>query len=69
MSLGRSVDDNPDMHDLIVALEGAGITVVASAGNDAATEMSGQIAAAYPAGIRAGGEDAAGSEHGPAGHA
>jgi len=50
MSLGRpgSVDDNPDMHDLMVALEGAGITVVVAAGNDAATEVSGQIPAAYP---------------------
>ena len=50
MSLGRpgSVNDNPDMHDLIVALEGAGITVVVAAGNDAAAEVSGQIPAAYP---------------------
>ena len=50
MSLGRAgaVDDNPDMHDLVVALEAAGITVVVAAGNDAAAEMSGQIPAAYP---------------------
>ena len=50
MSLGRpgSVDDNPDLHTLIAALEGAGITVVVSAGNDAALEVSGQIPAAYP---------------------
>ena len=50
MSLGRpgSVDDNPDMHDLIVALEDAGITVVVAAGNDAAVDASGQIPAAYP---------------------
>jgi subtilisin len=50
MSLGRagSVDDNPAMHDLVVALEGAGITVVVAAGNDAAVETSSQIPAAYP---------------------
>jgi len=50
MSLGRpgAVDDNPAMHDLVVALEGAGITVVVAAGNDAAAEVSGQIPAAYP---------------------
>jgi subtilisin len=50
MSLGRTgaVDDNPAMHDLIVALEGAGITVVVAAGNDAAVEVSSQIPAAYP---------------------
>ena len=50
MSLGRpgSVDDNPSMHDLIVALEGAGITVVVAAGNDAAVDVSSQIPAAYP---------------------
>lgn len=50
MSLGRpgSVDDNPAMHDLIVALESAGMTVVVAAGNDPAVEVSGQIPAAYP---------------------
>jgi subtilisin len=50
MSLGRpgSVDDNPDMHDLVVALERAGITVVVAAGNDATVEASSQIPAAYP---------------------
>jgi subtilisin len=50
MSLGRpgSVDDNPAMHDLVVALEAAGITVVVAAGNDAGAEVSGQIPAAYP---------------------
>ncbi len=50
MSLGRpgSVGDNPAMHDLIVALEGVGITLVVAAGNDAAVEVSGQIPAAYP---------------------
>ena len=50
MSLGRpgAVDDNPLMHDLVVALEGAGITVVVAAGNNAAADVSGQIPAAYP---------------------
>ena len=50
MSLGRpgSVGDNPAMHQLVVALEGAGITVVVAAGNDATAEVSGQIPAAYP---------------------
>ncbi len=50
MSLGRagSVDDNPAMHDLIVALEDAGIMLVVAAGNDAAVEVSSQIPAAYP---------------------
>ena len=50
MSLGRpgSVDDNPAMQELMVALEDAGITVVVAAGNDAAVEASSQIPAAYP---------------------
>ena len=50
MSLGRpgSVDDNPDMHNLIVALEGAGITVVVAAGNDASVDVGSQIPAGYP---------------------
>jgi subtilisin len=50
MSLGRagSVDDNPDLHDLITSLETAGITVVVAAGNDASLEASGQIPAGYP---------------------
>jgi subtilisin len=50
MSLGRagSVDDNPALHDLVVALEDAGIMLVVAAGNDAAVEVSGQIPAAYP---------------------
>lgn len=50
MSLGRagSVDDNPAMHDLVVAVEGAGITLVVAAGNDATADVSSQIPAAYP---------------------
>lgn len=50
MSLGRpgTVDDNPAMRDLVAALEGAGVSIVAAAGNDAAADASGQIPAAYP---------------------
>ena len=49
MSLGRegSVGDNPDLHALITALEGAGITVVVAAGNDPSLDVSEQIPAAY----------------------
>jgi subtilisin len=50
MSLGRpgSVDDNPAMHDLMTALEGAGLTIVVAAGNDPTVDVSSQIPAAYP---------------------
>jgi subtilisin len=50
MSLGRpgAVDDNPAMHDLMMALEGAGLMVVVAAGNDATVDVSSQIPAAYP---------------------
>src|SRR4029453_3606979 len=50
MSLGRpgAVDDNPAMHDLMIALKGAGLTVVVAAGNDPPVEVSSQIPAAYP---------------------
>ena len=50
MSLGRpgSVDDNPAFHDLIVALEDAGVTVVVAAGNNASVEVSQTIPAGYP---------------------
>lgn len=50
MSLGRPgmVDDNPAMRDLVAALEGAGVSIIASAGNDASADASGQIPAAYP---------------------
>jgi subtilisin len=50
MSLGRpgSVDDNPDLHDLITSLETAGITVVVAAGNDPSLEASEQIPGGYP---------------------
>ena len=50
MSLGRpgSVDDNSSFHDLIKALEAAGVAVVVAAGNDASMEISQSIPAAYP---------------------
>jgi hypothetical protein len=50
MSLGRAgtVDDNPDLHDLIIQLEAAGVTIVVSAGNDPSLETSDQIPAGYP---------------------
>jgi subtilisin len=50
MSLGRpgSVDDNPDLHDLMTSLKTAGITVVVAAGNDPSLEASEQIPAGYP---------------------
>jgi subtilisin len=49
MSLGRagSVDDNPSFHDLIKSLEAAGVAVVVAAGNDAWSEISQMIPAAY----------------------
>src|SRR5262245_46550634 len=50
MSLGRpgTIDDNPALRDLIAALDAAGVSVVVAAGNDAATEVTEQIPAAYP---------------------
>jgi subtilisin len=50
MSLGRpgSVDDNPDLHDLMRSLKTAGVTVVVAAGNDPSLEASEQIPAGYP---------------------
>ncbi|OLE71465.1 MAG: hypothetical protein AUI36_02635 [Cyanobacteria bacterium 13_1_40CM_2_61_4] len=50
MSLGRpgTVDDNPAMRDLVAALDAAGVSVVAAAGNDPAADVSNQIPAAYP---------------------
>jgi len=50
MSLGRpgSVDDNPDLHDLITSLKTAGITVVVAAGNDPSLDASEQIPGGYP---------------------
>lgn len=50
MSIGRSgtVDDNPALHQLVQTLEGMGITIVVSAGNDANVEVDTQIPAAYP---------------------
>jgi subtilisin len=49
MSLGRpgSVGDNTELHALITLLHDAGIAVVVAAGNDASSEVSGQIPAAY----------------------
>jgi subtilisin len=50
MSLGRpgTIDDNPAMRDLVAALDLAGVSVVASAGNDSSVEISQQLPAAYP---------------------
>jgi subtilisin len=50
MSLGRegTVDDNPDLHALITALDSAGVLVVVSAGNSPVVEVSDQIPAGYP---------------------
>jgi subtilisin len=50
MSLGRpgAVDDNPAMHQLMMELERAGLTVVVAAGNDPTVDVSSQIPAAYP---------------------
>ena len=50
MSLGRpgSVDDNPDLHDLITSLKTAGISVVVAAGNDPSLAASEQIPGGYP---------------------
>jgi len=50
MSIGRTgmVDDNPALHQLVQTLEGMGITIVVSAGNDANVEVDSQIPAAYP---------------------
>jgi subtilisin family serine protease len=50
MSLGRpgAVDDNPALRDLVAAVDAAGITIVAAAGNDSSADVSDQIPAAYP---------------------
>jgi subtilisin len=50
MSLGRpgTVDDNPDLHNLITSVHDAGIAIVVSAGNDASFEVGAQIPAGYP---------------------
>jgi len=50
MSLGRpgDIDDNPELRNLIVALEAAGVAVVVSAGNSASVETSQMIPAGYP---------------------
>jgi len=50
MSLGRpgTVNDNAVMRNLILQLDGVGISVVVAAGNDPLADVSGQIPAAYP---------------------
>ena len=50
MSLGRpgTVNDNTLMRELILRLDGVGISVVAAAGNDPLADVSEQIPAAYP---------------------
>ena len=50
LSLGRagSVGDNPVLHGVISALDSAGISIVAAAGNDPQVDVSEQIPAAYP---------------------
>lgn len=50
VSLGRagSVDDNPALRAMVQALHALGVTVVVSAGNDPALEVSQQVPATYP---------------------
>jgi subtilisin len=50
MSLGRpgTIEDNPLLRSVVVALYNVGITVVVAAGNDASKEISQQVPAAYP---------------------
>ena len=50
MSLGRPgfAGDNPAMHDLIIALERAGVAVVVAAGNNATVDVSQMVPASYP---------------------
>jgi subtilisin family serine protease len=48
LSRAGSVDDNPALHDLIKALETAGVAVVAAAGNDPSMDVSQVIPTAYP---------------------
>ncbi len=50
MSLGRpgSLNDNPALRTLVQSVRNLGITIVVAAGNDALSEISGQIPAAYP---------------------
>ena len=52
MSLGRprTADDTPDhpLHVIVRALRDSGISVVVSAGNEAAVEVSGMVPASYP---------------------
>ncbi|MEH6625711.1 MAG: S8 family serine peptidase [Motiliproteus sp.] len=50
MSLGRpgSIGDNPLLHQAIINLTDAGVSVVVAAGNSSTAVVSGQIPAAYP---------------------
>ncbi|MBI2876830.1 MAG: S8 family serine peptidase [Candidatus Tectomicrobia bacterium] len=50
LSLGRpgTLEDNPALHQMVQALDAAGITQVVSAGNDPNLEVSQQIPAGYP---------------------
>ncbi len=50
MSLGRpgSISDNPLLHQAIINLTDAGVSVVVAAGNSSTAVVSGQIPAAYP---------------------
>ncbi|MCH8184455.1 MAG: S8 family serine peptidase [Proteobacteria bacterium] len=50
MSLGRpgSVDDNQPLHDAVIAVVDAGVTVVVAAGNDPFSDISQMVPASYP---------------------
>ena len=50
MSLGRSgsVDDNQPLHDAVIAVVGAGVTMVVAAGNDPFSDISEMVPASYP---------------------
>lgn len=50
MSLGRSgtAGDNPPLRNMVIAVKGAGVTIVVAAGNDPKKEITQQVPAAYP---------------------
>jgi subtilisin family serine protease len=50
MSLGRpgSADDNPALHNAVVAVRDNGVTIVVAAGNDPNKEITDMVPAAYP---------------------
>jgi subtilisin len=50
MSLGRSgsVDDNQLLHDAVIAVVDAGVTMVVAAGNDPFSEITEMVPASYP---------------------